>query len=424
MIARDRGVELARALATVRDVVDEIVVVLAGRSSDDTEAVARSFGARIVEFYPETYPEAFYLDTEERFAKYDIPGPFSGRQALADFSAPRNLSFRECTGDYIFWIDSDDLVRGADKLRAVIAKMDDHKLPSVFFEYEYEKDEAGRCIVRQIRERIVRRADFLSGKIKWSMPIHEHIVGLEKGGLFPDLIIEHASPTTGGSVTEVKGLKIHTTHRNHVRWRNLKNLIVEKERLDAAGEEVPWRLSFYLGVEMRSVDPARAIEYLREYLPKAPWDEERAQARHYIGQIREMEQKNEEAWDAYAGAAVDFPGNPSPLFGLARLAFVKGEWNKVIELTEKGFSQINGETHVKKPSLIVNPLEWRYKAHLPYSRALFEVGRIEEASKSCEAGLKVEPDCPYLGEHRRMIRAYKEEKLPPVIDYPPLRAVS
>jgi len=410
MIARDRARELTRVLGCMREHVDEIVVVDAGGSEDDTCEVARSFGAKVVEFLSSEHPEAFYDDVPERFARHEIPGPYTGRKALADFSTPRNASFAACTQDLILWLDSDDIVKNPEKIRDVVQVMVDKDLESVFFRYDYEHDEQGRCITRQIRERIVRRADFQSGKVRWKFPIHEHLTGLSKGGLFEEVTIVHQSKVQDSSVVEKNGLHIYTAHRDKVSFRNLKNLIVEKERLEAAGENMPWRLAFYLGTEMRPIDPEAAIKHLFEYLGKSLWDEERSQARAFIAQIREMQLRNEEAWDLYAGAAMDFPSNPSPWFGMARVAFVRGQWDKVIELSEKGFAQV-GDGVIKKPALVTNPLEWQYRAHLPYSRALIEIGRIEDALKSCEAGLSVEPECKFLAEHKAMcIERIENEK--------------
>lgn len=401
MIARDRAHELARVLGCMRGYVDEIVVVDAGGSEDNTREVARSFGARVVDFLPSDHPKAFYDDVQERFAPHGVPGPYTGRKALADFSAPRNVSFAACACDLILWLDSDDIVKNPEKIRNVVQVMVDKNLESVFFRYDYEHDGQGRCTTRQIRERIIRRADFQSGKVKWQLPIHEHLVGLKKGGLFEEVTVVHQSTVEDSSIVEKDGLHIYTAHRDKISFRNLKNLLVEKERLLAAGDEMPWRLAFYLGTEMRPVNPEAAIKHLVEYLGKSPWDEERSQARAFVAQIREMQLRNEEAWDLYAGAAMDFPSNPSPWFGLARIAFVRGQWGRVIDLTEKGLAQI-GDGAIQKPALVLNPLEWEYRAHLPYSRALIEVGRTQDALASCEKGLLVEPGCKFLTEHRVM----------------------
>jgi len=410
MIARDRSKELALCLQNVRPFVDEIVVVIAGDSSDDTAQVAQSFGAKVFDFNAKTHPESFYLDTESRFSKYNIPGPFTEAQALGDFSAARNFSFGKCSGDFILWLDSDDTIRNPEKLRWVVEKLQANPdAESAFFGYEYDHDEQGNCTIRQVRERIIRRSDFDSGKVAWKQTIHEHLTGLKKGLLFEEVVVVHDSPVVQASITEHDGLRIQSNHRDQVRFRNIKNLLVEKERIDVAGETLPWRLHYYLGTEMRSINPEAAIGHFRDYLKESPWAEERAMARYYIGQIREMQQRLDDAWDVFAGACVDFDGNPSPWFGLARIAFIKGDWQQVIQFSEKGFSLVVNDV-AKKPSLVLNPHEWQYRAHLPYSRALIEVGRIEEAKQSCDKGLKINPACRFLNVHLQMIASAQAEK--------------
>lgn len=407
MIARDRAVELARCLECLRPHVDEIVVVDAGGSEDDTREVAKRFGAKVIEFNPSTNPEAFYLDEEERFAKHGVPGPFTGRHALGDFSAPRNLSFSHCTGDWILWLDSDDTIRNVEKLRWIVQKLEEQKASSGFLAYEYDHDEEGRCIIRQVRERFIRRSEFESGNVKWIQPIHEHIEGLHKGLLFEEVVVVHQSPVESKSLTEVAGLHIQTNHRDRIKFRNVKNLLVEKERVEALGEKLHWRLYYYLGTEIRTINPDAAIEYFEKYIGLAQWEEERAQARYYIGQIREMQLRHEDAWNWFAGCAIDFPSNPAAWFALARIAFVRGEWAKVIQLTEQGFAQVSDKI-ATKPSLILNPLEWLYKAHLPYSRALIETGKIDEAEASCRKGLEQNPTCMFLLEHLKMIETERK----------------
>lgn len=403
MIARDRSKSLARCLEVVRPHVDEIIVVDAGGSIDDTQEVARSFGARVFDFNPTTHPAAFYLDSEERFAPHGIPGPFTGSYALADFSAARNFSFEKCTGDFILWLDSDDIIRNPEKLRWMVEKLNgDPTCDSVFLRYEYDHDKNGNCILRQTRERIIRRADFEIGKIQWKLPIHETLHGIQKGLIFEEMVVVHESPVVETITLEHKGVKVQTDHRDNIRYRNVKNLLVEQERIENAKEDQPWRTFYYLGTEMRSINPERAVEYFEKYIALSPWPEERAMSRYYIGQIRELTSKFDECWNWYAGSCLEYPPNPAPWFGLARLAFTKGEWPKVIEFTEKAFNHVTNDITIH-PSLILNPLEWQYRAHLPYSRALIEVGRIEDAKKSCEAGLKMKPDCFYLNIHVNMI---------------------
>jgi glycosyltransferase involved in cell wall biosynthesis len=78
MIARDAEPSLGRALDSARPFVDEIVVVDTG-SRDATKCIAAERGARVCDF------------------------PWCD-----NFSAARNYSLAQATGDWIFWMDATD----------------------------------------------------------------------------------------------------------------------------------------------------------------------------------------------------------------------------------------------------------------------------------------------------------------------------
>ena len=86
VIARDEEAMLPDCLASVRGVVDEIVVVDTG-SKDATPAIAANAGARVVE-----------------------------RAWDDDFSAARNAGLEACSGDWVLVLDADErLAPGAGK---------------------------------------------------------------------------------------------------------------------------------------------------------------------------------------------------------------------------------------------------------------------------------------------------------------------
>lgn len=85
MIVRDEEHNLPDCLASVRDLVDEMVVVDTG-SADRTREVAAAHGARVFEF------------------------PW-----VDDFAAARNESLRRATGDWVFWLDADDRLDPPDR---------------------------------------------------------------------------------------------------------------------------------------------------------------------------------------------------------------------------------------------------------------------------------------------------------------------
>jgi hypothetical protein len=96
LIARNEEKSLPRALASVRGIADETVVVDTG-STDRTVELAKEMGAAVCHF------------------------PWCD-----DFSAARNAAIDHARGDWIFWLDADEelLPESFDELRANLARPD------------------------------------------------------------------------------------------------------------------------------------------------------------------------------------------------------------------------------------------------------------------------------------------------------------
>jgi glycosyltransferase involved in cell wall biosynthesis len=94
MIVRDEEEMLPRSLAAARDAVDEIVVVDTG-SVDRTVEIARSFGVKVLE-----------------------------REWTGSFADARNASFDAATGDWILYLDADEVLVAGDaaRLRALLGR--------------------------------------------------------------------------------------------------------------------------------------------------------------------------------------------------------------------------------------------------------------------------------------------------------------
>ena len=80
MIVRDAEAQIGQVLDDAAAVCDELVVVDTG-STDDTKMVAADHGAKVFDF-----------------------------EWIDDFSAARNYSFEQCTGQWILWLDADDRI--------------------------------------------------------------------------------------------------------------------------------------------------------------------------------------------------------------------------------------------------------------------------------------------------------------------------
>ena len=81
MIVRNEEKVLGRCLACVQGFADEIIIVDTG-STDRTKEIAFSFTDKVYDF-----------------------------KWKDDFAAARNFAFSRGTGDYLFWLDADDVIR-------------------------------------------------------------------------------------------------------------------------------------------------------------------------------------------------------------------------------------------------------------------------------------------------------------------------
>jgi glycosyltransferase involved in cell wall biosynthesis len=96
-IVKNEAATLGRCLASVLDLVDEIIVVDTG-SSDHTKDIAGQHGARV----------------------FDLPWPDS-------FAAARNQSIRHANGQWLLWLDADEYFDEPNraKLRQLLAGLTD-----------------------------------------------------------------------------------------------------------------------------------------------------------------------------------------------------------------------------------------------------------------------------------------------------------
>jgi glycosyltransferase involved in cell wall biosynthesis len=95
IIVKNGAPTLGDCLSSVRDMVDEIIVVDTG-SSDNTKDIAHQHNAKV----------------------FDFPWCDS-------FAAARNESIRRASGDWIFWLDSDEYLDSSNgcQLRSLFADL-------------------------------------------------------------------------------------------------------------------------------------------------------------------------------------------------------------------------------------------------------------------------------------------------------------
>lgn len=150
MIVKNEQAVLARCLGCVKQFADSIVVVDTG-SDDDTVEIARSFTPRVYSF-----------------------------DWCDDFSAARNFSFEQADGDYVMWIDADDVVT-QENIKKILALKESGGFDVAFLKYR------GGSNLVYYRERIFRR----SLHLRWKGAVHEAISPVGKI-IYSDAEILHA----------------------------------------------------------------------------------------------------------------------------------------------------------------------------------------------------------------------------------------
>jgi tetratricopeptide (TPR) repeat protein len=171
MIARDEAQSLPRALESVKRIADEIVLVDTG-STDDTQALAASLGARVI--------TAEWQD---------------------DFSAARNISLANACGEWILCLDADEYVppEAEAKILAAVSKETD----AYFVRIESEMNSAaGRLFVNFV-PRLFRNLEGL----RFQGRVHEQITpSLERLGAkieISDIVLKHS----GYAISEAEEVK-------------------------------------------------------------------------------------------------------------------------------------------------------------------------------------------------------------------------
>lgn len=166
MIVKDEEDNLPACIESVRDLVDEIIVIDTG-SKDRTKEIALSYGAKV----------------------FDFPW-------IDHFAAARNESLKYATCEWIFWMDADDRLDDAnrDKLRGLFASLEDENVGFVLkclclpdpetktaTEVDHLRLFRNRPDIRwkyRVHEQILPAIRKSNGEVRWS-PVVIHHVGYQ-----------------------------------------------------------------------------------------------------------------------------------------------------------------------------------------------------------------------------------------------------
>lgn len=210
LIVKNEKQVLARCLDSVKDAVDEIIIVDTG-SDDDTKKIASRYTELI----------------------YDFPW-------IDDFAAARNFAFDHANKDYIFWLDADDVLEEEDQQKMLVLKQSfDPTIDSVTMNYNLACDQYGNLTVSLRRNRLVKR----TRNFRWIGAVHEYLA-------------------VYGNIVDSD---IAVTHKSE-RHESDRNLRIYEKRLEA-GENFSPRDQYYYANELLDHQMIeKAIEWYKKFL--------------------------------------------------------------------------------------------------------------------------------------------------------------
>lgn len=348
---------LVRAIASIAPYVDGIYITATQEQKEETIAVAKNFGAHVSFFsWNDNFSDA------RNYAMDQVPDEY----------------------EYMIWIDDDDIVIGGQNIRSWLEKDFD----CYYMNYLYLVDpKTGQIIQQHPRERIVRKKFYRWGAK--DLPVgflHENLnpnIDNPRSVYVDNVFIQHTMIL--GSPEEKKKLE-----RNH---RILLKAYKEE------GDKHDPRTEFYLArsfIELQS--DTQAEKLLWDYLSHSEWDEERAVAYQYLGEIYLRAKRYEESLQCLFAATQERHDFPWIYFRIAQVYAELENWERCLFYTKVGL-----DLPYPKTGMPTSPLHDKTIAMVNLYQSFFHLRKMHLALGAVNKILELHPDDEFWKEKKRFL---------------------
>jgi len=321
-----------------------------------------------------------------------------------------NLSLIPKEYDWIFWMDTDDVLRRGENLRKVAEDLLKKGFEAVYFNYLYqvELDKSEACvhcgakldpnrkdvkhvIISHIRERLIRN----QGKFKWIAPIHE------------TLIEQTPTQKTDNYDLEVMHLATEEDRASSL-TRNLPNLelaIYQSEGKDP--RHLYYLAKAYFDIRTAETDK-KAIPLIMAYLygvHKSGWPQERSQASEYLAELYRRNGELNNAIKACMNAMIEFPQNPAIFLSLAQSYLVKQDYE-----TALFWCKLAATIPEPNTTLVKNPRDIQGQILEILYNCAINMGKIDEAWAAASKTKQLMPDNPQAVQIFEWISHTREQR--------------
>ena len=363
---------LEKCILSFRAYIDELVIVDTGSTDPETIRVSKKY-ADIYEIYTE------------------CNDPETG--LIEDFSMARKRSFDLATNNICGWLDSDDIIVGAENFIKLVDELsktveEPNKATAFMFPYEYSYNELGQCTCLHYRERLFSNKN----KFHWVNPVHE--VKIPNDGIINNFIVDESI------------IYKHQRQFNNKSIESGRNLRILKKYLEKVGDTDARQL-YYIGLEYCNNGFIKeAIDNLIKYINISGWADERMMACLKLVEIYQS-MADYESGLKWAFKAIEICETwGEGYFALGRMFYFiaqKGgpeefrNWQKCVY-----FSKIGLNLPPTKTLLFINPLDREYDIHRYLNVALQKIGDVQGALESVNLGLKSKPDDQMLLSNKKL----------------------
>lgn len=351
----ETGKQIDRLLRSASPYVDAIYATATWTKDGEATKVFEAYGAKISFFeWEKDFAKA------RNFAKDQIPDDF----------------------EYMLWLDTDDQLVGGEAIKTMLSD----GLDAYFAIYNYQIDpKTGAVLIKHPRERIVRKNAY-----KWVGKLHETLI-----------------PQTKVETTFVKQMAVnHYPTEQEIEQNIIRNIeILEKSYADE-GEEHDPRTEYYLArCYFDDGQLGKAEKLLFDYLKHSGWDEERAMAWNYLGEIYLRKDMLDDAIEAYMEAIKERPEFPTWYINLGVVYGKKEDWQRAIFFTQMGLQMNQPQT-----AMVTTPTDDKARALEVIYLACVKTDKLEEAMVAAEKLTRFFPEDKLLAERLEAVIALHDAK--------------
>ena len=326
-------------------------------------------------------------EPQDKIKKYckEIGANWSWYPWDKNFSNARNFNFKQVPKEFkwIFWVDTDDRVEGAQNFQKAIKIAEKNDVKAVFCRYLYqcEFDKNGNVkeiLLEHLRERLIVNEDLF----EWIAPIHETLIEqtpVAKTDFSGFVVVHMASDEDIGKSI----------------YRNIE--ILEQNVIDNFQDprpiyylakayydlKEPMLLYEKLGNGLESY----TLELLKDYIRKSGWKEERAQCWEYISMIHRECGEYDKAIYALLEGIHEEDKFPSLYIQLALCYVYTKEWDRALR-----WINIAGTVEIPQTTLPINPKDYKLMMLEVYYHIYLNTGKLEKCGEVAEAMLKLMPN--------------------------------